>query len=166
MISANNTKDLISLLSLQPHPEGGHFKETYRGQTRVTSGKDSASYSASTAIYYMLQGREKSTWHRIASDEMWHFYEGMPIRIYVLEPDGSLKVLRLGNPLRHDGASFQALVPAGQWFAAECEDHEGFGLVGCTVAPGFEFQDFEIADKSFLEQHWPEHVELIARLVQ
>jgi predicted cupin superfamily sugar epimerase len=165
MIPPAASKDLISLLSLTPHPEGGHFKETYRSQKRV-SGKDFVSYSASTAIYYLLQGGEKSTWHRIRSDEMWHFYEGMPIRIYVLEPNGGLNFLRLGNPLRHEGASFQALVPAGQWFAAECEDHDGYSLVGCTVAPGFEFQDFQIADKSFLEQHWPEHAELIARLAQ
>jgi len=159
-----NPDDLISLLSLMPHPEGGHFKETYRSQHRVTRSEDGVSRSASTAIYYLLRGRERSTWHRIRSDEMWHFYEGMPIRIYVLEPDGGLSVLRLGNPLRHEGADFQALVPAGRWFAAECEEPEGHGLVGCTVAPGFEFEEFEIADESVLKQQWPEYSDLISRL--
>lgn len=159
-----NPDDLISLLSLVPHPEGGHFKETYRSQHRVTRMQDGVSRSASTAIYYLLRGGERSTWHRIRSDEIWHFYEGSPLRIYVLEPEGGLSVLRLGNPLRHQGTDFQALVPAGRWFAAECEEPDGYGLVGCTVAPGFEFEEFEIADESFLQQQWPAHSELIARL--
>jgi len=104
--------NLISLLSLMPHPEGGHFRETYRSQHRVNREGDGASRSASTAIYYLLRGIERSTWHRIRSDEMWHFYDGVPIRIYVLEPEGGLSILRLGNPLRHEGVQFQALVPA------------------------------------------------------
>jgi uncharacterized protein len=164
MTLETNSENLISLLSLMPHPEGGHFKETYRSHHRVSREGDSASRSASTAIYYLLRGRERSTWHRIRSDEMWHFYEGVPLRIYVLEPEGRLSVLRLGHPLRHEGAHFQALVPAGRWFAAECEDSQGYSLVGCTVAPGFEFEEFEIGDGSFLKKDWPEHSELIARL--
>jgi uncharacterized protein len=164
MTLETNSDNLISLLSLMPHPEGGHFKETYRSHHRVSREGDSASRSASTAIYYLLRGRERSTWHRIRSDEMWHFYEGVPLRIYVLEPEGRLSVLRLGHPLRHEGADFQALVPAGRWFAAECEDSQGYSLVGCTVAPGFEFEEFEIGDASFLKKDWPEHSELIARL--
>lgn len=158
-------ENLISLLALIPHPEGGHFKETYRSENRVTRDGLAFSRSASTAIYYLLRGRERSTWHRIRSDEMWHFYDGVPIRIYVLEPDGGLGILRLGNPLRHAGANFQALVPAGRWFAAECEESESHSLVGCTVAPGFEFDEFEIGDVTFLKQHWPEHGELIERLM-
>ena len=165
MIPENNPENLIALLSLIPHPEGGHFKETYRSQNRVTRDQDGLGRSASTAIYYLRRGRERSTWHRIRSDEMWHFYDGVPIRIYVLEPNGGLSILRLGNPLRHEGASFQAMVPAGRWFAAECEAPEGHSLVGCTVAPGFEFEEFEIGDGNFLKQQWPEHVELIARLM-
>lgn len=164
MTLETSSDNLISLLSLTPHPEGGHFRETYRSQHRVTREEDAASRSASTAIYYLLRGRERSTWHRIRSDEMWHFYDGVPLRIYVLEPDGGLSIFRLGHPLRHEGADFQALVPAGRWFAAECEQSEGYGLVGCTVAPGFEFEEFEIGDASILKRDWPEHAELIARL--
>lgn len=164
MTLETGSDNLISLLSLVPHPEGGHFKETYRSQHRVNREGDAVSRSASTAIYYLLRGRERSTWHRIRSDEMWHFYDGVPLRIYVLEPDGGLSVLTLGHPLRHEGAQFQALVPAGRWFAAECEEPEGYSLVGCTVAPGFEFEEFEIGDESLLKQDWPEHAELIARL--
>jgi len=164
MTPENNPEELISLLSLMPHPEGGHFRETYRSQDRISRAADMAGRSASTAIYYLLRGRERSTWHRIKSDEMWHFYDGVPLRIHVLEPEGGLSVLRLGHPLRHAGAHFQALVPAGRWFAAECEEADGHGLVGCTVAPGFEFEEFEIGDARFLKQHWPEHAELIERL--
>ena len=164
MTLKTDSEDLISLLSLTPHPEGGLFKETYRSQHRVSREGDGITRSASTAIYYLLRGRERSTWHRIQSDEMWHFYEGGALRIYMLEPDGGLDILLLGNPLRHEGANFQALVPAGHWFAAECAEPEGHSLVGCTVAPGFEFEEFEIADKGLLEQRWPEHRELIARL--
>lgn len=164
MTLENKPEELISLLSLAPHPEGGHFKETYRSQNGVTRASDGIARSASTAIYYLLRGQERSTWHRIRSDEMWHFYDGVPIRIYVLEADGGMSTLRLGHPLRHEGASFQALVPAGKWFAAECETPEGYSLVGCTVAPGFEFEEFEIGDASLLKQHWPAHGELIARL--
>lgn len=155
---------LIALLSLTPHPEGGHFKETYRSDHRVTRTDDRVDRSASTAIYYLLRGTERSAWHRIRSDEMWHFYDGGPLRIYVLEPGGKLRVVRLGHPLRHDGAAFQALVPGGLWFAAECEAPDSHSLVGCTVAPGFEFDEFEMADASLLEQAWPEHAALIARL--
>jgi len=164
MIPENTPDNLIALLSLMPHPEGGHFKETYRSQNSVSRPGDGVSRSASTAIYYLLRARERSTWHRIQSDELWHFYDGMPIRIYVLEPNEGLSVLKLGNPLRHEGAQFQALVPAGRWFAAECEQPEGYSLVGCTVAPGFEFAEFEIGDKSILKRQWPAHEALIERL--
>ena len=164
MTLETTAENLIAHLSLVPHPEGGHFKETYRSQHRVDKANGAVGYSASTAIYYLLRGSERSTWHRIQSDEMWHFYDGVPIRIHVLEPDGGLGVLRLGNPLRHADTTFQALVPAGHWFAAECEQPEGFGLAGCTVAPGFEFEEFEMGDQGYLTQHWPEHAELIARL--
>lgn len=164
MTLENTPEELIARLSLLPHPEGGHFRETYRSANRVTRAGETASLSASTAIYYLLRGRERSTWHRIRSDELWHFHDGAPIRIYVLEPDGGLGILRLGHPLRHPGAEFQALVPAGRWFAAECEAPDGYGLAGCTVAPGFEFAEFEIADARVLEQDWPAHAALIARL--
>lgn len=161
---ATTPEELIARLSLLPHPEGGHYKETYRSAHRVTRAGETADRSASTAIYYLLRGSERSTWHRIRSDELWHFYDGAPISIYVLEPDGELRILRLGHPLRHPGAQFQALVPAGRWFAAECEAPDGYGLAGCTVAPGFEFEEFEIADARVLKQDWPAHAAPIARL--
>jgi len=157
-------EELISRLALQPHPEGGHFRETYRSQERVTRSHGDSTRSAATAIYYLLRGKERSTWHRIKSDEMWHFYDGVPLNVYVLLPEGEVKVLCLGNPLEHQGADFQALVPAGAWFAAECSVADGHSLVGCTVAPGFEFDEFEIAQADVLLKDWPQHKALIERL--
>ncbi|EJM95858.1 cupin domain-containing protein [Herbaspirillum sp. YR522] len=151
-------------LALQPHPEGGHFRETYRSGQRVARAIDGADRAASTAIYYLLQSGERSTWHRIKSDEVWHFYDGSPLHVHVLEPDGALTTLRLGNPLTHGDAAFQAVVPAGAWFAAACAEPDGHSLVGCTVAPGFEFDEFEIADPQVLLQGWPQHAQVIERL--
>lgn len=164
MIPDTSSEELISRLALQPHPEGGHFRETYRSEERIRRSRDDSARSAATAIYYLLRGKERSTWHRIASDEMWHFYDGSPLHVYVLSPEGGLTVFRLGNPMKHEGADFQALVPAGAWFAAECAAEEGYSLVGCTVAPGFEFAEFEIARPAALLEDWPGHKELIERL--
>jgi len=160
----STSAQLIKRLALVAHPEGGHFKETYRSQQRVARAADGIDRAASTAIYYLLRSGERSTWHRIKSDEVWHFYDGSPLHIHVLEQNGALTTLRLGNPLLHDGAAFQAVVPAGTWFAAECADPRTHSLVGCTVAPGFEFTEFEIADKNILLQAWPQHASVIERL--
>ncbi|OWT80589.1 MULTISPECIES: cupin domain-containing protein [unclassified Achromobacter] len=160
----SSSEELISRLALQPHPEGGHFRETYRSQERVKRSHGESTRSAATAIYYLLRGEERSTWHRIKSDEMWHFYDGAPLNVYVLLPEDEVKVLCLGNPLEHQGADFQALVPAGAWFAAACSVADGYSLVGCTVAPGFEFEEFEIAQADVLLRDWPRHRALIERL--
>jgi len=159
------TKDeLIARLQLQAHPEGGFFRETYRAGMRVTPEGASHQRSASTAIYYLLCDGAHSAWHRIKSDEAWHFYAGAPLDVYVLEQDGTLARLRLGNALEHSDAVFQAVVPAGLWFAAECADPATFALVGCTVAPGFEFSEFELADTQALLAEYPQHREAILRL--
>lgn len=164
MTRSTSPEELISRLALLPHPEGGHFRETYRSRERVTRASDDATRSAATAIYYLLRGGERSTWHRIRSDEMWHFYDGAPLHVYVLQPQAGLTLLRLGNPSAHPDAQFQALVPAGVWFAAQCAAPDGHSLVGCTVAPGFEFEEFEIARAELLLEQWPGHEELIRRL--
>jgi predicted cupin superfamily sugar epimerase len=162
--------ELIRRFDLKPHPEGGFFNETYRSSARVIRdgdhGHDSSARtrSASTAIYYLLCDGAHSAWHRIRSDEVWHFYAGEPLHVHVLDTDGRLITHKLGNPLTHPDAVFQAVVPAGLWFAAECADPATFALVGCTVAPGFEFSEFEIADVEALKAEHPRHAELIARL--
>lgn len=156
---------LIRRFDLKPHPEGGFFNETYRSAGRVIRDAGSAqNRSASTAIYYLLCDGAHSAWHRIKSDEVWHFYAGEPLNVHVLDKDGMLVTHKLGNTLTHSDAVFQAVVPAGLWFAAECADPATFALVGCTVAPGFEFSEFELADVDALKAEHPQHAELIVRL--
>lgn len=168
---------LIERFGLQPHPEGGYFRETFRGADRVMreitgDASPGDARSASTAIYYMLCDGAHSAWHRIRSDEVWHFYAGEPIDVHVIDAAGQLITHRLGNALTREDAVFQAVVPAGQWFAAElcgetrdaaC-DPAAFALVGCTVAPGFEFSEFELADVAALTKAYPQHEAVIGRL--
>jgi predicted cupin superfamily sugar epimerase len=156
---------LIRRFELKPHPEGGFFSETYRSAERVARTDGSAqTRSASTAIYYLLCDGAHSAWHRIKSDELWHFHAGEPLLVHVLDEAGALVTHRLGNALTHADAVFQAVVPAGLWFAAECADPSTFALVGCTVAPGFEFSEFELADVGALKARYPRHAALIERL--
>jgi predicted cupin superfamily sugar epimerase len=159
---------LIERFGLQPHPEGGYFRETFRGEDKVArEASPDETRSASTAIYYMLCDGAHSAWHRIRSDEVWHFYAGEPIDVHVINTAGQLLTHRLGNALTHQDAVFQAIVPAGQWFAAELcgpGDPATFALVGCTVAPGFEFSEFELADVAALTKAYPQHEAVIGRL--
>lgn len=161
-------EQLIRRLDLKPHPEGGFFSETYRSAERVLRDQDAAcsaeTRSASTAIYYLLCDGAHSAWHRIKSDEVWHFYDGEPLLVHVLDEAGGLVTHKLGNALTHTDAVFQAVVPAGLWFAAECADPATFALLGCTVAPGFEFSEFELADADALKARHPQHIALIERL--
>lgn len=165
--TSTTTSELITRFQLQAHPEGGYFRETYRSGDQVLRTSDEQTRSAATAIYYLLCDGAHSRWHRIKSDEIWHFYAGTPLLVHVLNADRSLTTLRLGNALTHDDVVFQAVVAAGLWFAAECAectDSAGFALVGCTVAPGFEFTEFELADTDTLLADWPQHRALISKL--
>jgi uncharacterized protein len=160
-------RDLIDFYDLQPHPEGGYYKETYRS-SELIPGDDlperfTGDRSFSTAIYFLLDGDHFSAFHRIKSDELWHFYTGIALNIYVIDTHGRLEIIRLGNKVEN-GEVFQATVPAGCWFAAEPSDNKGFSFVGCTVAPGFAFDDFELAAKEELSTTFPQHQTLINRL--
>lgn len=160
---------LIRQFDLQPHPEGGFFRETYRcGETIVRPARQgepsSVERSACTAIYYLLCDDAYSAWHRIRSDEIWHFYAGSALDVHVLHADGRLESHRLGNALENPAAVFQAVVPAGCWFAAERIDATSYALAGCTVAPGFEFSEFELADTATLLASHPRHGDVIRRL--
>jgi len=151
----------IDRLGLQPHPEGGYFRETYRADQRVTV--DGLDRSASTAIYFLLERGQFSALHRIKSDEVWHFYDGSPLVISAILADGSLSTWRLG--LGNDALP-QCVVPAGAWFGAEVIDAGDYALVGCTVAPGFEFVDFEMGDRAELTSSYPDRTDLISRLTR
>ncbi|CAK6697621.1 hypothetical protein OGCDGJMD_02291 [Cyanobium usitatum str. Tous] len=146
-----NAKALIEQLKLQPHPEGGYYRETYRASQIVDTSRGPR--VASSAILYLLAEGEWSSWHRICSDEAWHHHGGSGLLIYQLRPDGRACVSKLGLDLGV-GELPQIVVPAGSWFAAEpVAGHTPWSLVGCTVAPGFDFVDFELASQSQLQHH-------------
>jgi uncharacterized protein len=155
----------IEQLQLQPHPEGGHYKETYRSAGNIAPAclpkGISGSRSYSTAIYFLLQQGDFSAFHRIKSDECWHFYDGGTLLIHILHQNGAYSCTRLGKNI-HEGEVFQYVVPAGAWFASEPASF--FTLTGCTVAPGFDFADFEMAKRDDLLKEFPQHKELIIRL--
>ena len=130
-----DAQTIIQLLGLEPHPEGGHFRETFRDPSPV-GGR-----AASTAIYFLLARGERSHWHRVDAAEVWHWYAGDPLSLAVNE-GGATTLLRLGADLLA-GERPQAVVPAGAWQSAESLG--AWTLVGCTVAPGFEFTGFELA---------------------
>ncbi len=131
--------DIIRLLDLKPHPEGGHFRETFR-DPHTTDGR-----AASTAIYYLLARGERSHWHRVDAAEVWHFYCGAPLALHIAN-DTSRRTVRLGAALA-EGEVPQAVVPAMAWQAAESLGD--WTLTGCTVAPGFTFSGFEMAPKGW-----------------
>ncbi|AOB33584.1 hypothetical protein AKI39_09845 [Bordetella sp. H567] len=155
---------LIDRLALRPHPEGGYYRETYRAEEVVHRPARAVDRSACTAIYYLLSGDAFSAWHRIRSDEIWHFYAGGPLLVHVLDGQGGLMTHRLGNAVQDADCVFQAVVPAGCWFAAERVRADRYTLAGCTVAPGFEFSEFELADAQRLAAAYPAHKALVEKL--
>lgn len=161
--------DWIKQLDLEAHPEGGWFKETYRCQEILTAGqlpeRFAHDHCFSTAIYYLLEAPDFSAFHRIRQDELWHFYQGCGLTIHVINDQGDYEAIKLGNDPAL-GQSFQAVVNAGDWFAATVDEPDGFALVGCTVAPGFEFVDFELAVADTLSTQYPQHAERIKQLTR
>ena len=160
-----NAKYWVDQLNLLPHPEGGFYKETYRSQSNVDFVCFSGKRSVSTGIYFLLTKGNFSAFHRIKSDEMWHFYSGDPIDIFILSPEGNLGKITLGLDLE-SGQTPQAVVPSGTWFASQVKEGGDHGLVGCTVAPGFDFDDFEMAKRDALIQAYPNHKNIISSLTR
>lgn len=159
----------IYKLMLEPHPEGGYYRQAYKSDLVLKKEGLPASFAgaraASTAIYFLLQGEEFSAFHRLQSDEVWHFYVGSPLVVHVLERDGRYSKILLGND-PEAGDVLQAVVKAGCWFASQVRDGKGFALVGCTVAPGFEFEDFEMANREELIGEYPQHRRVIESLTR
>lgn len=154
----------IEHLALESHPEGGWFKEIYRSpillsETELPEGF-SGSRNLSTSIYYLLQGRDFSSFHRIKSDEIWNFHAGSSLLIYWFDSDHELKIKRLGPELLL-GDALQQVIPAGCWFAAKTENPDSYTLAGCTVAPGFDFHDFEIARREALLSKYADYSDVI-----
>ena len=159
--------DLVKAYNLAKHPEGGFYKETYRADALIDQHAlpvaFSGSRNVSTAIYYLLPEGEKSRLHRILSDEIWHFYLGGPLEIIEISVEGDLRKTVLGQNI-HNGEVVQHMVPAGSWFGARPLAGSEFCFVGCTVAPGFDFADFEMAERSGLVDLFPVHENLIKEM--
>ena len=162
----------VEMFNMTAHPEGGYFAETYRSAEVIPQAalpdRFQGARSFGTAIYFLLESHQFSALHRIQSDEIWHFYAGLPLEISVISPGGELTIIRLGN--RPDqGEVFQAVVQAGCWFGSKpasdsTATDDNFSFVGCTVAPGFDFADFELADRTTLLAEFPQHQAVIDRL--
>ena len=164
-VSSKKVLEYVKLLDLKPHPEGGYYKETYRSPDLIEPDGFEAKRNVSTGIYYLLESGSFSAFHRIKSDEMWHFYDGTDLSVYCIDDLGKLIVLKLGHNIKA-GEQLQGVVPAGSWFASRVEAANGFALVGCTVAPGFDFRDFEMADRQELSSEFPQHADLIKILTR
>lgn len=153
-----NADELIKSFNLLPHPEGGWYSENYKSSEYILKNalpdRFNGNRSISTAIYFLLEEGNFSAFHRIKSDECWHFYAGDPLEIYVIQANGSLNIVTLGSNIK-EGELFQYVVPANCWFASRPAQNSKFSFVGCTVAPGFDFDDFEMADAEFFCKEFP-----------
>jgi uncharacterized protein len=161
--------DWIRRLRLQPHPEGGHFAETYRSGDLLPpdalGGRYGSPRQCSTAIYFLLRGTEFSALHRLRSDEIWHFHAGSGALITMIGADGALTEGRIGTDLDR-GESPQFVIPAGTWFGAVVDDPSSYTLVGCTVSPGFAYEDFELGRREELLGAYPALRRTIERLTR
>lgn len=159
----------VEKLEMLPHPEGGFYKETYRSEGLISKEELGSNFKGnrnySTAIYFLLTADNFSAFHKIASDELWHFYAGYGLDISIIHPNGKYECIHLGNG-ENENQVFQAMVPAEAWFASETSDKKAWALVGCTVAPGFDFEDFEMAKRDALLKEFPQHQEIIHRLTR
>ncbi|WP_111979218.1 cupin domain-containing protein [Algibacillus agarilyticus] len=166
-----NADSLIQTLALEPHPEGGFYKEVYRAEGVIVQSALPACFSGdrhyATSIYFLLKAGQRSCFHKINQDEAWHFYAGSTLAVHMISPQGQYSVIKLGQNLAQ-GEVFQAVVPAGYYFAAQLFDLEAsaeqFALVGCTVSPGFDFADFSMPNQQELLAEFPQHKALIQRL--
>ncbi|UAY52309.1 cupin domain-containing protein [Ferruginibacter albus] len=160
-------QQLIKQFSLQPHPEGGYYKETYRSAevipVKVLDKRFKGDRNFSTAIYFLLEQGNFSAFHKIQSDECWHFYAGGLLLIHVIHINGKFETIKLGSDLQK-GEVFQYVIPAGCWFASEPAPGTEFSFVGCTVAPGFDFDDFTLAKADVLAKTFPKQETIIRRL--
>jgi predicted cupin superfamily sugar epimerase len=162
-------KEIIQTLQLQPHPEGGFFKETYRSKGIISQDSLPDYFEGerqySTCIYYLLQSGNFSAFHKINQDEIWHFYLGSPIQLYMISELGNLTKVIIGTDISA-GQVPQFVVPKYHWFAATVLGHDSFSLVGCTVSPGFDFKDFTLATQNQLKAMYPQHSEIINKFTR
>jgi len=166
-MSVYNASHWINHLKLTQHIEGGWYNEVYRSELVLQKEQLPASFNDKrnicTHIYFLLEEHGFSAFHRIKSDELWHFYAGNPLIIYEIDQSGEMTQHLLGNDLEK-GQLFFCVVKRGNWFAAEPAEGSEYCLAGCTVAPGFDFNDFELAGRNNLTKTYPRYVDLIHHL--
>lgn len=156
-------KEIVEKLGLLAHPEGGFYKETYRSAQTIVTDRNEIR-NTSTAIYFLLENDNRSLFHRIQSDELWFFHLGASLEIVYIK-NAILNTISLGTAFE-EGEVLQAIIPANTWFAAGVKNTNGYSLVSCTVAPGFDFADFEIAKRENLIQEYPDLKETILKFTK
>ncbi len=159
----------INTLQLTAHIEGGAYRQTYRSDLIIGQNQLPAGFHgprpAATAIYFLLKEDQFSAMHRIASDELWHFYDGDPLVIYEIDTAGNLTEHYLGNDAGNN-EFFQCVVKSVSWFGSKTKEGRHYSLVGCTVSPGFDFADFELGNREALLQLYPQHASVINALTR
>ncbi|RKY95152.1 MAG: hypothetical protein DRQ13_07450 [Ignavibacteriae bacterium] len=159
----------IEKLQLKLHPEGGYYKEIYRAGEIILPEhlpkRYKSSRNFSTSIYFLLEGNQVSNFHRLKSDEQWHFYDGSSIVLYVIDEAGNLNKILLGRSIEK-GESLQTVIKYNSWFAAELSNKTSFALISCTVTPGFDFNDFELGNRDELIKTFPHFGELFYKLAK
>lgn len=164
-----SVEEIIERLELQPHPEGGYYRETYRSEGSIPADVLNSGFPAPrnfcTSIYYLLTRGNFSAFHRLKQDELWFYHGGDSLIVHEIRPDGMYIRHEVGNPLSI-GRAPQTMVPAGSWFASEISPGGEWALVGCVVSPGFDFDDFELADSGELLGAFSQHKEVIERLTR
>ncbi len=160
-------QQLIQQYDMQQHPEGDWYKEIYKSAELIPQAalpeRFDGDRTFSTAICFLLERGSFSAFHKIKSDECWHFYTGDSLLVYVIKQNGELNIITLGNDI-NNGHVFQYVVPANCWFASRPAAESNFCFVGCTVAPGFDFEDFDLADTNELSNQYPQHNNIILEL--
>ena len=155
-----SAQEIVDKLKLIPHPEGGFYMETYRSDCTIVNDRKE-NRNITTAIYYLLKDEDKSLFHRIQSDELWFFHLGQPLEIILIQSK-HLTTIILGNDIKKDEFP-QVRIPANTWFAAHVKNAKGFSLVSCTVSPGFDFADFDLAKREDLVQQYPHLKDVIEK---
>lgn len=159
---------IIKTLSLEKHPEGGYFKEIFRSDEFLNKDlpkRYQGMHTMYTSIYFLLSENDFSAFHVLKSDEIWHFYDGTTLDLHIINIDGVLKTISLGKEIEK-GENYIFLIKAGEYFAAEVKDKKSYSLVGCTVSPGFEYEDFELCKRESLTKKFPQHNDIINRLTR
>lgn len=164
-----NMKDInywIKNLDLKPHPEGGYFKEVFRSEGKIpkacSHNRFGGDRSYMTSVYFLLSHDDFSAFHQFKQDEIWNFHYGSSICLHTIDTDGSYTKFKCGLDIKN-GDNIQCMVKAGQWFCATVEEENGFAVVGCVVAPGFDFADFELGHTKQLLEKFPQHKEIIKK---